>query len=179
VATTRPGVKYGFGMEEQAVNGVRIVGHGGGGPGIQSILDIYPDSGYVVAILTNYDDAMTPVDERLHADLTGEPLPQVVTATASDLKAYAGRYVPVIPAGMQVMGSPPPVIVTPGQGGLDVDPGMGPHFLFVPLADGEFSAKDSPDLRIQFLRDTGGKVTAFKTPTGFGPVPPLTANRLP
>ncbi|HEY1773221.1 MAG TPA: serine hydrolase domain-containing protein [Gammaproteobacteria bacterium] len=179
VATTRPAVKYGFGMEEQMANGVRIVGHGGGGPGIQGILDIYPDSGYEVAILSNYDDAMTPVDERLRADLTGEPRLQVATMNASDLKVYAGRYVPVIPAGMQMMGSPPPVIIALGQGGLDVDPGMGPHFFFVPLPDGEFAAKDSPGLRIQFLRDADGKVTAFKTPTGFGPVPPVLANRLP
>lgn len=179
VATTRPGVKYGFGLEEQAINGVRIVGHGGGGPGIQGILDIYPDSGYVVAILANYDDAMTPVDELLRRDLTGEPMPQEEALSTEALQAYAGRYSPVIPAGMQVMGSAPPISVTAVADGLQVDPGMGSPFLFVHQSGDEFFAKDSPDLHVSFLRDAAGKVVALKTTTGFGPVPPLTANKRP
>jgi len=31
------------------------VGHTGGAPGINAQLDIYPDSGHIVAVLANYD----------------------------------------------------------------------------------------------------------------------------
>lgn len=179
VATPRPGVKYGFGMEESSVNGVRIVGHGGGGPGIQSILDIYPDQGYVVAIMTNYDDAMSPVDERLRMELTGQPQQQPVALTEDALKPLAGQYAPTIPPGMKVMGTPPPITVTVEQGGLKVDPGMGPAFHFLPQSADEFYDKDSPNLRITFVTEQGGRVTALQTATGFGPVPPLTATKLP
>jgi CubicO group peptidase (beta-lactamase class C family) len=45
VAAGRGGAKYAYGMAEQIVNGVRIVGHSGGAPGISSNLDMYPDAG--------------------------------------------------------------------------------------------------------------------------------------
>ena len=44
---------YGFGCHD--VGGTRTVGHNGGAPGVGAQLDIYPDSGYTVAILSNYD----------------------------------------------------------------------------------------------------------------------------
>ena len=50
-----PDERYGYGFIEQRVNGVRIVGHGGGAPGINAGLDIYPDLGYGVAVLANVD----------------------------------------------------------------------------------------------------------------------------
>ncbi len=37
------------------VNGQRVVGHGGGFPGISSQLDIYSGLGYDVAVMSNYD----------------------------------------------------------------------------------------------------------------------------
>ena len=37
------------------VNGHRVVGHGGGFPGINSQLDIYCGPGYDVAVMSNYD----------------------------------------------------------------------------------------------------------------------------
>jgi hypothetical protein len=37
------------------VDGKRIVGHNGGFPGINGQLDMYLDSGYTVAVLSNYD----------------------------------------------------------------------------------------------------------------------------
>lgn len=179
VAIPIPGAKYGFGMEDSLGNGVRIVGHDGGGPGIQSVLDIYPEQGYVVAIMANYDDAMKPVDGRLRLELTGQQLPHAVDLGPEALKAFAGQYAPILPPGMKMRGSPPPITVTAGQDGLEVDPGIGPTLYFVPLSTDEFFASDSPNLRITFVRDPEGKVVSLKTETGFGPVPPLTATKLP
>lgn len=179
VATPHPGTKYGFGMEETSINGVRIVGHGGGGPGIQSVLDIYPDQGYVVAIMTNYDDAMAPVDAELRAELTGQQLPQAAVLAADALKAFAGSYRPIFPKGMAVLGTPPAIIVTATAQGLDVDPGMGPPLHFVAASADEFFDSEDPNHRLRFDRDSSGRVTALETPTGFGPVPPVTATRLP
>lgn len=44
---------YGYGFEENTINGHRIIGHTGGHDGIASELMIYPDLGYTVIILTN------------------------------------------------------------------------------------------------------------------------------
>jgi CubicO group peptidase (beta-lactamase class C family) len=48
-----PGGGYGF-MQNQ-MNGVRIVGNGGGGPGVNAMFRIYFGRGYVVVVLSNYD----------------------------------------------------------------------------------------------------------------------------
>lgn len=45
---------YGF-SDELSGDGVRVVGHNGGAPGIYGQLLIFPDSGYVVAVLANRD----------------------------------------------------------------------------------------------------------------------------
>jgi CubicO group peptidase (beta-lactamase class C family) len=49
------GAKYAYGFMESTINGKRIVGHGGGFPGINSQLDMYLESGYTVAVMSNYD----------------------------------------------------------------------------------------------------------------------------
>jgi CubicO group peptidase (beta-lactamase class C family) len=48
-----PGRGYGF-MQNQT-NGVRIVGNGGGGPGVNAMFRIYLGRGYTVVVLSNYD----------------------------------------------------------------------------------------------------------------------------
>jgi CubicO group peptidase (beta-lactamase class C family) len=50
-----PGKRYGYGFIEQRVNGIRVVGHDGGAPGISAGLEIYPDLGCSVAVLANVD----------------------------------------------------------------------------------------------------------------------------
>jgi hypothetical protein len=50
---------------------VRIVGHGGGVPGVAAAVDIYPDLGYTVVVLANYDSALTPVQDSTREILTG------------------------------------------------------------------------------------------------------------
>jgi CubicO group peptidase (beta-lactamase class C family) len=60
-----PSVKYGYGTMISEVRGHPVVGHGGGFPGVSSRLDMYPDLGYTVVVLSNYDRAAPPVFEKL------------------------------------------------------------------------------------------------------------------
>ena len=60
-----PDAKYGYGFTETVEGGKRIVGHGGGFPGISAQLDIYRDLGYTLAVLSNYDGGSTPVANRV------------------------------------------------------------------------------------------------------------------
>jgi CubicO group peptidase (beta-lactamase class C family) len=65
------GAKYAYGFLDETINGKRIVGHGGGFPGINSQLDIYLDNGYTVAVMANYDPpAAQIVASRLREMLT-------------------------------------------------------------------------------------------------------------
>jgi D-alanyl-D-alanine carboxypeptidase len=63
--------KYAYGFMDRTVGGVRSFGHGGGAPGMNGELDIYPQSGYVVAALANLDP---PAAQRA-ADFIGNRLP--------------------------------------------------------------------------------------------------------
>jgi CubicO group peptidase (beta-lactamase class C family) len=47
--------KYAYLFEEQFRNGHRIIGHGGGAPGINSQLYMFMDLDYTVAVMSNYD----------------------------------------------------------------------------------------------------------------------------
>jgi len=49
------GANYGFGFTVSQGPGGRIVGHSGGFDGVHSQLDIYLDSGYIVAVMSNVD----------------------------------------------------------------------------------------------------------------------------
>jgi CubicO group peptidase (beta-lactamase class C family) len=55
------GTSYAYLFQDKTVNGHRIVGHGGGAPGINANLDMYLDSGYSVAVMANYDGAASKV----------------------------------------------------------------------------------------------------------------------
>jgi D-alanyl-D-alanine carboxypeptidase len=50
-----PGGKYAYGFSDSTENGVRWLGHGGGAPGMNGALKFSPDSGYIVAVLSNLD----------------------------------------------------------------------------------------------------------------------------
>lgn len=56
-------VQYAYGFFDRIVQGYRKVGHGGGFPGICSILSIYPELEYTIIILSNSDDDCLKVDE--------------------------------------------------------------------------------------------------------------------
>ena len=56
---TSRGVKYAYGFfDDRRVDNHRVVGHGGGAPGVCSNLGIYLDLGYTVVVLSNSDDYM-------------------------------------------------------------------------------------------------------------------------
>ena len=44
---------YAYGFSERTRGGAKWVGHGGGAPGMNGDLRIFPDSGHVVAALAN------------------------------------------------------------------------------------------------------------------------------
>ncbi|MGB7294022.1 MAG: serine hydrolase domain-containing protein [Candidatus Aminicenantales bacterium] len=54
---------YGFNVEEGAAG--KVVGHGGGFDGINSKLDIFLDSGYIVAVMSNTDRGASPVAAKI------------------------------------------------------------------------------------------------------------------
>ena len=68
---TGGGDKYAYGFMDRVSGEVRSYGHGGGAPGMNGELSIFPASGYVVAVLANMDP---PVAQRL-ADFVGNRLP--------------------------------------------------------------------------------------------------------
>ena len=51
------------------VENQRAVGHGGGAPGICSLLSIYLDLGYTTIVLTNSDEDCMAADEIIKAAL--------------------------------------------------------------------------------------------------------------
>ena len=72
---TGPGVKYAYGFEDaRDADGNGWVGHGGGAPGMNGDLRIYPKSGYVVAVLANIDPpAAQRISEYLDPRLPTQP----------------------------------------------------------------------------------------------------------
>ena len=54
-ADTPRGTKYAYGFMDNNEEGVRWFGHGGGAPGMNGDLRIFPRSGYVIAVLANMD----------------------------------------------------------------------------------------------------------------------------
>ncbi len=66
------GSKYAYGFGDHTENGVRSFGHGGGAPGMNGDLKIYPQSGYVIAVLANMDP---PAASRI-SDFIGNRLPE-------------------------------------------------------------------------------------------------------
>jgi CubicO group peptidase (beta-lactamase class C family) len=67
--TDHLGADYGFGFSVVESPRGKIVGHSGGFPGINSRLDIYLDSGYIVAVMSNIDRGASPVAEAIQRRL--------------------------------------------------------------------------------------------------------------
>ncbi len=64
------GANYGYGFVlEEGPNG-KVVGHGGGFDGINSNLDIYLDRGYIVAVMSNYDNGASPIARKVEQILS-------------------------------------------------------------------------------------------------------------
>ncbi|HME00927.1 MAG TPA: serine hydrolase domain-containing protein [Terriglobia bacterium] len=70
---TPGGSKYAYGFDDRTEVGVRSFGHGGGAPGMNGELRIYPQPGYVVAVLANLDPpAATQVTEFIGSRLPAQ-----------------------------------------------------------------------------------------------------------
>jgi CubicO group peptidase (beta-lactamase class C family) len=59
--TDYKGANYGYGFTVAQGAGGKVVGHSGGFDGINSELDIYVDSGTIVAVMSNIDNGATPL----------------------------------------------------------------------------------------------------------------------
>ncbi len=58
--------RYGYGFTIQNSKIGKVVGHGGGFPGLNSQLDIFLDHGYIVAVMSNYDRGASPVSKKIY-----------------------------------------------------------------------------------------------------------------
>jgi D-alanyl-D-alanine carboxypeptidase len=56
-----PNARYAYGFEDARKDGAGAVGHSGGAPGMSGDLRIYPQSGYVVAVLSNQGPIQAPM----------------------------------------------------------------------------------------------------------------------
>jgi CubicO group peptidase (beta-lactamase class C family) len=90
--TEEPGrnAEYGYGAYISQYNGTRIVWHGGGWQGITNQFDMYPEMGYTVVVLSNYDDDPAAIANKLREWLTqgtaqerpASPAPPALTLSA-------------------------------------------------------------------------------------------------
>lgn len=58
--------KYGYGFGESIIKGERIIGHNGGFPGISSTLNMYMQSGYTLAVMSNYDNGASIIENKFN-----------------------------------------------------------------------------------------------------------------
>ncbi len=63
--TDTKGGNYGYGFTVAQGPSGKVVGHSGGFDGINSELDIYVDSGYIVVVMSNYDNGASPLAQRI------------------------------------------------------------------------------------------------------------------
>jgi CubicO group peptidase (beta-lactamase class C family) len=169
--------QYSYGIGEEFQNGVRIVGHNGGGPGIHSNLDMYPDLGYTVAIMSNYDaPAYQLVNGRLQMELTGQRIPRALHLPPGTLQSYVGKYAMAAPPGVTSEAGPPPMQITADEQGLVLALGPSGTHKLLPVSDTEFFDEGNPHVRHRFAKDDKGRMTM--TVTGLGPKP-ITAIMLP
>lgn len=69
--TGRDDAFYGLGFEVVDADGVRYYGHGGGQPGVSARVYVYPELGYTVVILSNYEQAAPHVAAYIHDLVVG------------------------------------------------------------------------------------------------------------
>jgi len=150
------GAEYGYGFGVEMVNGHRRFGHNGGFTGINSELQIYPDLGYVVAVMSNYDPpAASRVAERIGKLITGSPIPQPISLPADEMAKYAQSYV------RSGEGPGPDALtLTAEEDALWLTVGEERH-RFLPLSTAEFYDEDAEEVRMKFTLDVQGKPTGF------------------
>jgi CubicO group peptidase (beta-lactamase class C family) len=63
--------RYGYGFIESQANGTRVVGHGGGAPGVSAGLELYLELGYTAVVVSNRDGIARDVLGKIGEWLTG------------------------------------------------------------------------------------------------------------
>ncbi|MGH3240176.1 MAG: serine hydrolase domain-containing protein [Spirillospora sp.] len=69
-STGAPLKLYGFGFGDEVVNGHRVFGHSGSGPGAANQLDVFPDLGWTSIILANQSDPIDPIVTKVRQLIT-------------------------------------------------------------------------------------------------------------
>lgn len=152
-------IQYAYGFGDERHHGTRVVGHGGGFPGINSKLDIYLELGYTVAVMSNYDPASAEaVASFIRKLVTGTPLVQPLPLKAVNVQPLMGLYAAV--------GGPMPDLKLQIRRQEDVllaeyVPAMG-MFEIVPLNENEYCDEETTDQRIRLQRDASGNVIALE-----------------
>lgn len=158
------GYRHEYGWQLDYASGVYSFGHGGDWSGTSARLEIYPELGYTVAVLSNADGAAHLVSSRLNYRLSGRASPRAVAMPQQILQQFGGTYAtpPSGPGGRSES-----LYVTVERGALFVKvPRQGTH-KFLPLSATEFFDDDMLSPRLTFARDASGAVTGL-TLTGIG-----------
>jgi D-alanyl-D-alanine carboxypeptidase len=67
------GAKYAYGFEEMPIGAAHSIGHSGGAPGMNAMLRIFPETGLIVVILSNYDPPFAQMFAQRAAELMARP----------------------------------------------------------------------------------------------------------
>ena len=82
-----------YGFEDSHYDSMRVVGHGGGFPGINARLDMYLELGYSVAVMSNYDpSAAEGISSHLRKLIAGIALVQPITLEDPSIRPLLGKY---------------------------------------------------------------------------------------
>ncbi len=153
---------YSYGFMHETYNGYARIGHSGGFPGVNSELNIYPELGYVVAVMANYDPpSANAIAGRIGKLLTGIEIPQSIQLPADDLLPYSNVYTLV----GEAMG-PETAEIAAEEGTLWLI--IGGRHRFLPISPTEFYDEEAEEVRMVFTLDEQGAPLSF-TLEGAGP----------
>jgi D-alanyl-D-alanine carboxypeptidase len=151
------GTKSAYGFREERVEEYRRVGHDGGFPGISSELAMYPDLGYTVIVMSNYDPpASRRVSNRAAKLLMGIPTSDAVTVPRPLLRKYEGSY-----KRENNVEWPDVVDIKLERDGLWLIADGERHKL-VPLSETEFFDQDFEEVRLTFTWDNKAEAVSLK-----------------
>jgi CubicO group peptidase (beta-lactamase class C family) len=151
------GSKSAYGFREDLLGTHRRVGHSGGFPGVSSELAMYPDLGYTILVLSNYDPpASNRISSRAEKLLMGIPTLNSVTVPPSVLRKYEGNYKREVNADW-----PDVVDIKLERDGLWLI-AEGDRHKLVPLSETEFFDQDFEDVRMTFTRNNKADAISFK-----------------
>ncbi len=146
---------YSYGFMHETFNGYQRIGHSGGFPGINSELNIYPELGYVVAVMSNYDPpSANLVAARITKLLTGIEIPQPIKLPAATLLPYSHVYTRA-----EGMG-PDKMEIAAEEGALWLIIG-GDRHRFLPISPTEFYDEQLEEVRMHFTLNEQGVPTGF------------------